>query len=1100
MGSRFIVIFLFLFVSSTAFAGTKEECINSLSELFSQYKGDRSKIDEFLKIQAGLTMHKLAYATLRNSRSKDEYRMEKEILKILGEVQDQYNDDAEFREVYDMFNHPDNKLSRSALSRVLPYIKDVINDQNDEQSAFKRKYFNIGLSDIRLLSILAEKEAQRSNGVYDHRLYRNHNHNNSILNFIKIINSSVKNTNWDKENMLKNFEHRIKQLQKQAIELLEEIDLPQECHEIYGLCKKSEDALEVIDENFLDLIGEALVKTDLDATLALRYDDVWLHTKTMIHGTRRGNRRNTYQTKDKERAPAYVPKEEEVVSFEESDKEVVTDYLVDHILDKVPYLFNREELTENPEFAVALAQAIDKGILAKSGENRKFIYNGHEYVLPELWNHEHSDLGLGRVGGKVSESFSWVFRIDSFDEDNTQIPSNIPTRLYEEFLDTMNEQFKTFEHKYSFEFNGKIYTYPDAKPLEKGIESFVKNYQVKATTQTVANSPLETEDLSDIAKEIREGNHSYVKDNQVYHISGARANLEREYARMKREYERTNTNVNEENEDEDFPELSQVKEASEFYPILTLKTITDRKRAFKGKNDYIDLFKETPITKNYAQTIIQNQRSLNGVSPRDLGALETDLVKENALAILNNDLTFKYKNENYYTATGKKVFPDANIRDENSSVIEGMVDHDVLNKRLIEINSQEDEPLILDYYARNLDSKCEYVSVVNKKDAALKVYKFVGGAKILVFSSPIVLGKEIGDQRTLYRDSNFSTTNNKSGAGEYSFAQDSDKRINLEHPSQEGPEQVVAMGLGASSLSDAEILLNPRQSNGNIEIPEPAQTYYKTNYVEKGCPFLVLPETDQLRYKVIEDELQLIPSTDFDHSQKTRGFHLSLSEDVRPKEIEIFVNDDRFKSEKTKEFLETLEDEKAKIMKDLNLTNDEYNELVKLAFGIMGTESNFGEGNSNFFGLWNSYKFKESGLGQLTVSMLKGEMKLVPIYPGSFLPVQTNPENNSRGNTQIKNVRDFLNESYPEIKSNNLDEPRNSAIATMYALKSKMDMLKRVEGNHSAITEENRMEYLYYMYLGSTNQITGGSATPSLNPKVQEANNYGDMLKIYTQP
>src|SRR5690606_17574055 len=47
-------------------------------------------------------------------------------------------------------------------------------------------------------------------------------------------------------------------------------------------------------------------------------------------------------------------------------------------------------------------------------------------------------------------------------------------------------------------------------------------------------------------------------------------------------------------------------------------------------------------------------------------------------------------------------------------------------------------------------------------------------------------------------------------------------------------------------------------------------------------------------------------------------------------------------TEVTKEFLKTLENEKYNLMKLYGLTSDEYNELAKIAFGILGNESYFG--------------------------------------------------------------------------------------------------------------------------------------------------------------
>lgn len=1102
-----LTLFIFILFSFTSFA-SEPSCEDSLNELFANYQGDRSKIDDFLQIQAGITMHRLAYATLRNSHSKEQYRIENEILKLLEEVKSNYEDDSEFRAVYQMYHHPDNRLSRTALARVLPYLSDIINEQNGEQSAFRRKHFNIGLSDVRMLAILAEKENLRSNGVYDHRLFKNHAHDNSILNFTKVINSSVRNTDWDKENMLNNFEKRISSLMSQAKELLTDIGMPQACLETFGRCTKEDNGKVIIDEEFLNLIGSAIDRMDNQADLALRYDDVWLYTKSRIQGTPKGNERNKVQVTNPERSPQYEPPlEQEVITPTQSDEEVVLDYLVAHVLDNAPHLFTREDLIGNPEFTIALAQAIDNGILAKTGENRSFYYNGKKYILPELWNGEYSELGLGRAGSGVSTFFSRTFRIDEYDEDDINIPSSIPNSLHDDFMTTMNDQWENFDHKYAFEFNGKLYRYPDATPMEQGLTTFLSEFEasrLKVETPNVIPSidnPLVSENLSEIAEEVRDGNRGVILGEEVRHISGAPVDLNREYARAKSEYNTTNNVVNEESDEVEFPDLDEIEELNREHPHLILKALVDRDRAFKSGDDVIDMYRSRRLDRSLAMNTIVESRVAAGQNfeGSDLHNVDTQKLKDNALAIMNGDNLFESGGKEYYSANGNEVRRDI-ANDTNSSHIEGMVDSELVHENLIRLNGLDNENLVIEYFAQNPHPICEYISIVNKEDSNLKVYRYEGIRKIQVFESPILLGVEVGDQRTRYRDSSFTTTNSRTGSGEYTFSNIHEGRINLAHPAQEGPSQNIAMGITGTDKSSAEVLLNPRQSNGNIEIPEPDKSYYHETYVQAGCPFIVLPETDQLRFKVIEGDLQLIPSSDFDHEQRTSDYHLSMAQRIDAKKIEIELNDPRYNTPETREFLNTLEAEKRQIMEDLNLTNDEYDQLVKLAFGIMGTESSFGQGDSRLFGLWNSYKFKESALGQLTVSMLKGEVSFIPVYPGTVIPIQTDPNNNSRGNTQIKNVREFLNESYPDIKQSNLSEPKNSAIATMYALKAKMDLLKTVEANHSAINEENRLDYLYYMYLGSTNQISGSSATPRLNPKVREANGYGQALNIYTEP
>jgi hypothetical protein len=166
------------------------------------------------------------------------------------------------------------------------------------------------------------------------------------------------------------------------------------------------------------------------------------------------------------------------------------------------------------------------------------------------------------------------------------------------------------------------------------------------------------------------------------------------------------------------------------------------------------------------------------------------------------------------------------------------------------------------------------------------------------------------------------------------------------------------------------------------------------------------------------------------------------------------------------EFLSTLEKEKIKLMKFLKLTNDEYNELAQLAFGILGAESDFGENRKYVMkekiniGSWN--------MGQSLIKLLKS--------------VKGRDDNNSRGLTQIKDATSlFLNSPYGEITDNDLNKPDVAAIATIIVLEEKYRYLMRQKSKHPNIDEDNWIDYLDYYYTGSAKEILRGTATPVYN-------------------
>ena len=88
-------------------------------------------------------------------------------------------------------------------------------------------------------------------------------------------------------------------------------------------------------------------------------------------------------------------------------------------------------------------------------------------------------------------------------------------------------------------------------------------------------------------------------------------------------------------------------------------------------------------------------------------------------------------------------------------------------------------------------------------------------------------------------------------------------------------------------------------------------------------------------------------------------------------------------------FISSIETNKKLIMQQKNLTNDEYDELAKIALGILGVESRFC--------LSDRYEFKETTGVQTAISLYK-----------TYVSNDGNEGGNSRGCTQIKQVERFL--------------------------------------------------------------------------------------------
>ena len=180
-------------------------------------------------------------------------------------------------------------------------------------------------------------------------------------------------------------------------------------------------------------------------------------------------------------------------------------------------------------------------------------------------------------------------------------------------------------------------------------------------------------------------------------------------------------------------------------------------------------------------------------------------------------------------------------------------------------------------------------------------------------------------------------------------------------------------------------------------------------------------------------------------------------------------------------------------MKELKLTNDEYNDLAKLSVGILGVESKFSKTDLFDDGILNvnRYGVKNSWLGGLVVfggkALKRGEFD----WDGS---------QRSRGPTQIKNIDTYMKGTkYSYIDKKSVNNPKESAIATMYVLTDKLKQLKNRQVSNDAINSENRMDYLYFFYMGQGSKVKNETATPDLNPKVMAVNEISSKVHILTK-
>ncbi len=237
--------------------------------------------------------------------------------------------------------------------------------------------------------------------------------------------------------------------------------------------------------------------------------------------------------------------------------------------------------------------------------------------------------------------------------------------------------------------------------------------------------------------------------------------------------------------------------------------------------------------------------------------------------------------------------------------------------------------------------------------------------------------------------------------------------------------------------------------------------------IEQDYLVYILPQDDAHIFKVKNRELNF---TTTQRRASYSPYNYSPKSDNRAPTA-FYINDSSRRNEVSQQFVNTLSIEKERLMKLYNLDNDEYNELAKLAFGILGNESDYGR----------SFKYHVKESMPLVVALFKGN---------GF-----DTSRNSRGLTQMKRIPTLIAREYGITKSE-LGEPSSAAIATMGFLADALTELKAKARLNPDINSDNQFDYLHYIYTGRSSEITEGTATPEKNIYLRQIREAGEGLYI----
>ncbi len=1103
-----------------------EQCLSKVQKIFKE-DPTHPAINKFLNLQGKLTLHKLAYSfLLRNNFEKT--TVKKEIDKILKEIN---TNDPEFKKVKDQFEkYP---LSRTSLAAILPSIQNILNDQISYTDPVIKKKYLINDNDIKLLSIIAEKENTR-NLKRASNFNTNRSSNDSIINFAKMIDSSIRNAkNLNKAKTA--IKDQLYKLNEELEMLILSLNIDETCMLDFGYCRNQVDIPKLLGEKLFSVIDTF---DNYDKHEKLKYGDFFLHTRKIRKDINQTLVEKEFKNKEFKRLPASQEKSEleDLNKIENKFFKSMANKVQSHL----PYFFSsQEEVLSDKDLLFSLSQAIDQG-------SSMFEYKGKSYIIPYAFNRKSWITKGKKVANKGDPKFDQILN---------KIPQSVIDKLYDIYSALPEQEKKRSVSNelelitYSklginkskikssyFVINGHIYNSKTLELLDR-VPNEITKFPVYDLNKNSVHGIKKYKQLSpnerrELLLAFDRGEKSFIKETKhgkkVFYLSGAIFNSDH---RVKENMKRRVYDLKRKKKDKNFK-------------LIATKALADENPVFIVENKVYN----SSTLNQLSHKDIEDKISLNleRLDQDRASKLKSDpnFKAHWATAAINNKTSFEYNGKTYSTTSAQESNRQVRTVNTNDSTY---INFDDKQKLIENLNSRDDLNLIKGFH-KNFrdDSKCNYYTVVDKQNATSTVYSNDGE---VLFSAEVLLGRVKGDHRlkrlTGPGENSKLKTNGQTSAGtfyphkyrEEGIDDDYYRMFNFNllaywaedgHPKQDR-ENDSGLILATHQIPVTYGYRYAHLDNGTIEdnfitdgcpnMSEKDMDEYEARFKNKNCPTHILPIEEGNRFQIINEKLVFTPK---DRSICKGGYFCEEEEDyfyspIRRKEkkdIKLVVNPNVETNQFTNDFLKTLEDKKFELMKKFNIDNDEYNELAKMAYAILGVESGFTE-ETRFAikeGRFATLAGEKAAqfMGQTIVNFGKifslnnwGE-RAANLFTGDF-------DDNSRSPIQVKNYETYLKNRkevpdsskeklerlYPEITVNSLNQPDHAAIMAIAVLKSINDEMKAISKNHPAINSKTKYKYLYYIYNGMKKDVKRGIATPEKNQKIREIIDYIEDIDVY---
>lgn len=617
-----------------------------------------------------------------------------------------------------------------------------------------------------------------------------------------------------------------------------------------------------------------------------------------------------------------------------------------------------------------------------------------------------------------------------------------------------------------------------------------KDYRFQAKTEVNKTIDIDNE-KQEFLKRIsnyREKEKSYIEEKIKLENLLQKLNEELKLSQQKDEedYLASLEKIHKTTETEDKQEILVLNEPKQ----ITIEEITKENVSVQEMKEIQSEFPNQNIEEVIESQVVEqiNDKTIIPVEKRMYGTplkRVSRKIKVALLAIFISATTFE-SSTTIKTSKSDEVFSYNNIKIENLKDWENVKLHED------EINKLENISIITKSHENSNDK----FIIIDKQNG--KAHQFQGDS--LIKSYNVCLGKDtVGDEQTVlksiyrqkFEDSDYHRRpavsldeatylkngeryikpgyeaftdwgegNMKTGAGIYTISNKgpflNDFGIFLKN--ERGLQVATSMHVNSGLKKESP---NFRFTNGCIGFSkEDLLELYKT--VSREEKVYILPDNQHNKYQIIDGELRFLSNQQ------------NVNKTIRSYESKPIIIEAENPTETVKIFLMTISENKEKLMKLYpTISNDVYNELTKIAYGILGQESSFG-----------------------TYGKARGQLGRIRDISASTIGF-----NPSVGPCQVRleNVDQKIRDVFNIKRNSDLFDTKTNAIATMSIL---LDNYLYVSYNGKTDQYKKLVILKYNASMEAKKIIKDNKEIDQLGPKaksyVKKVLNYSKLAKVYT--